>query len=120
MPVPAIPDSANAHASNAVLELDGCLVSASAADLRPHELGSDAVRRFAVCHVFENAVECLKVLFLDGQAAILSQDSELKHLEDCGIRSEEVRLRGRRGQLLHVQRYDDVHTTDCVFGWMKS
>ena len=82
VPIPVIPDSASAHASNAVLELDGRLVSASAVEEGPHERLSDAARRFAVCHVFENAVERLKVLFPDSQAAIRSQDSEVEDLED--------------------------------------
>ena len=39
--------------------LDGRLVSASAADVRPLERVCDAARRFAVYDVYENAVERL-------------------------------------------------------------
>ena len=117
--VPAISDSASAHASNAVLELDGRLVSASAVEEGPHERLSDAARRFAVCHVFENAVERLKVFCPDSQAAILSQDSEVEDLEDFWICGEELWLARCGRQLLHIKGDNKVHTTECVFGWMK-
>ena len=43
--------------------LDGRLVSASAADVRPLERVCDEARRFAVYDVYENAVERLNICF---------------------------------------------------------
>ena len=43
-----------------------------------------------MCDVFEHAVERLQVLVPDGQAAILSQDSEIEDLENFWICGEKV------------------------------